>query len=109
MHFLRCLPDWELDTSLSIHFCGQHVPVQHTGLVVSLVLDFSFFQTSPTHSPIRTPDFVDLIVLDLVEDIETPKDRDETILELKAFASVRALLLRPFFQFSEFFFSLEGK
>jgi hypothetical protein len=50
MHFLPCLTDWRLDSS-SINFCGQHVlMVQHWGPVISMVMEFSFFQSSPTHT-----------------------------------------------------------
>ena len=50
MHFLPCLTGWKLD-SPSINFCGQHVlMVQHWGLVISMVMNFSFFQSSSTHT-----------------------------------------------------------
>ena len=55
MRFLPCLPDWKLYRS-SINFCGQHVlMVRELGLVISVVMNFSFFQSPPTHTHLSEP------------------------------------------------------
>ena len=54
---------------------------------------FSVFPGS--YSPIRTTAFVEVQIA-LVEIIETKRDLEDTVTELKAFASVRAFLLASF-------------
>jgi len=53
-------------------------------------------RTGASHGSSRITDFVDVIVTGLVEDIKTPKDRNETIAELKDFASKEATPLEGF-------------
>ncbi|EKM81308.1 hypothetical protein AGABI1DRAFT_112975 [Agaricus bisporus var. burnettii JB137-S8] len=47
-------------------------------------------RTSATHGVSRITDFVDVTVVGIVEDIKTPEDRDEAVIELNAIAGQKS-------------------